>query len=107
VDDGSSHRGNKAIIRLAQRFPSAVMVHTPVHASWLNQVEIVFSVVQRKVVSLNDFTNLDQIEQRLAAFEQRYNANARPFKWKFTPADLDDLLTPIERHEQDQTPTTP
>jgi transposase len=107
VDNGSSHRGNKASNRLTKRFPNAVMVHTPVHASWLNQVEIVFSVVQRKVVSPNDFTDLDHIEQRLAAFEQRYNANAQPFKWKFTPADLDDLLTRIERHEQEQTTTTP
>ena len=69
--------------------------------------EVVFSVVQRKVVSPNDFTNLDQIRQRLATFEQRYNANARPFKWKFTPADLYDLLARIERHEHEQTSTTP
>jgi hypothetical protein len=78
--------------RHTKRFPNAVMVHTPIHASWLNQVEIIFSVVQRKVVSPNDFTNLDQIEQRLAAFERRYYANARPFRWEFTTADLDDLL---------------
>ena len=76
------------------------MVHTPVHASWLNQIEIFFSIVQRKVVTPNDFTSLDQIEDRLIAFEQRYNATARPFKWKFTPADLEDLLARIERHEQ-------
>jgi transposase len=106
VDNGSSHRGQAAINRLAKRFPNAVMVHTPVHASWLNQVEVVFSVVQRKVVSPNDFTELDQVEQRLAAFEQRYNATAKPFTWKFTTADLDDLLARIEHHEQDQTSTT-
>lgn len=100
VDNGSSHRGKAAITRLAARFPNAVMVHTPVHASWLNQVEIYFSVVQRKVVSPNDFTTLDQVEQRLAAFEQRYNATARPFQWKFTPTDLDDLLARIDQHQQ-------
>ncbi len=55
VDNGSSHRGQKAADRLTAAFPNAVMVHTPVHASWLNQVEIYFSVVQRKVVSPNDF----------------------------------------------------
>ncbi|MGH3785679.1 MAG: hypothetical protein ACRDRG_03825 [Pseudonocardiaceae bacterium] len=66
-------------------FPNAVMVHTPVHASWLNQVEVYFSVTQRKVVSPNDFTTPDQVEQRLAKFEQRYNATARPFQWKFHP----------------------
>ena len=100
VDNGSSHRGQAAIDRLARRFPNAVMVHTPVHASWLNQIEIFFSIVQRKVVTPNDFTSLDQVEDRLTAFEQRYNATARPFRWKFTPADLEDLLTRIERHEQ-------
>jgi hypothetical protein len=100
VDNGSSHRGQAAIDRLAKRFPNAVMVHTPVHASWLNQIEIFFSIVQRKVVTPNDFTSLDQVEDRLTAFERRYNATARPFRWKFTPADLEDLLTRIERHER-------
>ncbi|MDI6106078.1 IS630 family transposase [Actinoplanes sp. NEAU-A12] len=100
VDNGSSHRGQAAADRLSQRFPNAVMVHTPIHASWLNQVEIYFSIIQRKVLTPNDFTSLDQVEDRLTAFEQRYNATARPFRWKFTPADLEDLMTRIERHEQ-------
>jgi hypothetical protein len=100
VDNGSSHRGKAAADRLAARFPNAVMVHTPVHASWLNQVEIFFSIVQRKVVSPNDFTSLDQVEDRLIAFERRYNQTARPFKWEFTPADLQGLLARIKRHEQ-------
>jgi transposase len=100
VDNGSSHRGKAAADRLARRFPNAVMVHTPVHASWLNQIEIYFSIIQRKVVSPNDFTSLDQVEDRLIAFERRYNATARPFTWKFTPADLKDLMARIERHEQ-------
>jgi transposase len=100
VDNGSSHRGKAAADRLTARFPNAVMVHTPVHASWLNQVEIFFSIVQRKVVTPNDFTSLDQVEDRLIAFERRYNKTAQPFKWKFTPADLEDLIARIERHEQ-------
>jgi transposase len=100
ADNGSSHRGQAATDRLTARYPNTVMIHTPVHASWLNQVEIFFSIVQRKVVSPNDFTNLDQVQDRLTAFEQRYNATARPFKWKFTPTDLQDLLARIERHEQ-------
>ena len=100
VDNGSSHRGQTAIDRLTRRYPNTVMVHTPVHASWLNQVEIVFSILQRKVVAPNDFTDLDQVQERLAAFEHRYNQTARPFRWKFTTTDLHDLLTRIERHEQ-------
>jgi hypothetical protein len=73
VDNGSSHRGQAAIDRPAKRFPNAIMVHTPRHASWLNQIEIYFSVVQRKAVAPNDFTHLDQLRQRLADFQQHYN----------------------------------
>lgn len=76
VDNGSSHRGQAAADRLTARFPNAAMVHTPVHASWTNQIEIYFSIVQRKVLTPNDFTSLDQVEDRLTAFEQRYNATA-------------------------------
>jgi hypothetical protein len=104
VDNGSSHRGQAAVGRLAARFPNAVMVHTPVHASWLNQVEIFFSVVQRKVVSPNDFTDLGELEQRLADFERRYNATARPFQWKFTREDLHALLARISDHEHQGAP---
>ncbi|MFG3702534.1 hypothetical protein ACGF5C_32365 [Micromonospora sp. NPDC047620] len=86
---------------MTSAFPNALMVHTPVHASWLNQVEIYFSVVQRKVVSPNDFTDLAQVRDRLRAFEDRYNATAQPFQWKFTTSDLDDLLARLDRHNAD------
>lgn len=68
------------------------MVHTPVHASCLNQVEVYFSIVRRKVLSPNDFVDLDQIKERLDRFAARYNATARPFRWKFTTTGLADLL---------------
>jgi transposase len=100
VDNGSSHRGQAAAERLSKRWPNCVLVHTPVHTSWLNQIEIFFSIVQRKVVSPNDFTDLAEIEVRLAAFEQRYNATATAFDWRFTANDLDDLLVRIDQHEQ-------
>ncbi len=100
VDNGSSHRGDSAIERLAQTFRTAVMVHTPIHASWVNQVEIYYSIVQRKALSPNDFTDLTEVESRLAAFEQRFNATATPFDWTFTADDLDDLLARIDRHER-------
>lgn len=101
VDNGSSHAGQKAADRLTAAFPNAVLVHTPVHASWLNRVEIYFSVVQRKVVSPNDFTDLAQVGDRLRAFEDRYNATAQPFQWKFTTSDLDGLLARLDRHTAD------
>ena len=102
VDNGSSHRGKKAVDRLTSRFPNAVMVHTPVHASWTNQIEIFFSIVQRKVVSPNDFTDLGEVRDRLRAFEDRYNATAQPFQWRFTTSDLDDLLARLDRHTADR-----
>lgn len=98
VENGSSHRGRKASARLASAFPNAAMVHIPVHASWTNQIEIFFSIVQRKVVSPNDFTGLAQVRNRLRAFEDRYNATAQPFQWRFTTTDLDDLLARLDRH---------
>ncbi|WP_326665333.1 transposase [Streptomyces sp. NBC_00385] len=98
VDNGSSHHGKKAIDRLASRFPNPVLVHTPVHASWVNQIEIFFSIVQRKVVAPSDFTDLDQVRDRLRGFEDRYNATAQPFQWKSTTSDLDDLPARLDRH---------
>jgi len=102
ADNGSAHRGKASIDRLQGTYKNLILVHTPVHASWLNQAEIYFSVVQRKVLTPNDFTGLDQIRGRLAAFETRYNAIARPFTWKFTRADLGDLLRRIDAHDKNQ-----
>jgi len=101
VDNGSSHRGQASIDRITTAWPTARLVHTPVHASWLNQCEIYFSVVQRKVVSPNDFADTDQIRDRLAAFEARYNPIAKPFDWRFTRRDLHDLLQRIEHHDHE------
>ena len=72
-------------------------MHLPVHASWLNQIEIVFSVIQRKVIKPADFADLAALAARLLAFEHRYNETARPFDWRFTRADLHDLLAPHRR----------
>ncbi|MFB7469718.1 hypothetical protein [Kitasatospora sp. NPDC056184] len=94
----------KAVNRLTKAFPNAVMVHTSVHASWTHQIEIFFSIVQRKVVHPNDFTDLTQVWDRLRAFEDRYNAHnatAQPFQWRFTTSDLDDLLAGLDRHTAD------
>ena len=92
VDNGSSHRGWTAAARLADAFPNTVMIHTPVHASWLNQVEIYFSVIQRKLLTPDNFADLDELAEQITAFETRYNQAARPFDWRFTNDDLDQLL---------------
>jgi len=92
VDNGTSHRGDRCQQRLARQWPNLIVVHTPIHASWLNQVEIYFSIVQRKVLTPNDFNSLTALEDRLLAFQQRYQAAAKPFRWRFTRRDLDSLL---------------
>ena len=98
VDNGSDHRGQAAIGGCANAYPNAIMIHTPVHASWLNQVEIFFSIVQKKVISPNDFASPgDQLAATLLAFIDRYNQTARPFNWKFTATDLARLLQPDQR----------
>jgi transposase len=102
TDNGSSHRGAAAVERMASTWPNAQLIHLPAHASWLDQAEIYFSVIQRKVLTPNDFTGLDQIRARLAAFETRYNQIARPFTWRFTRTDLSDLLRRIDAHGKTQ-----
>jgi len=92
VDNGSAHRGKRSIDRLQGTWPNLILVHTPVHASWLNQAEIYFSVVQRKVVTPNDFADLDTLQTHLLAFGRRYEQIAAPFQWKFTREDLHKLL---------------
>ena len=95
MDNGSSHRGAKCVARLQEKFPRLVPVHGPVHASWLNQIEIYFSIVQRKVLTPNDFPSLAAVAQRLLAFQIHYETIARPFEWKFTRRDLSALLKKI------------
>jgi len=92
VDNGTSHRGDRCQQRLVRQWPNLIVVHTPIHASWLNQVEIYFSIVQRKVLTPNDFNSLTALEDRLLAFQQHYQAAAKPFQWRFTRRDLDSLL---------------
>ena len=98
VDNGSSHRGKASVERMRRRDKRIVLVHTPVHASWLNQVEIYFSIIQRKVLTPNDFANLEAVRVRLALYEELSNQTPRPFKWKFTRQDLLDWLKRASPH---------
>lgn len=107
VDNGSDHRGRAAIDRLRKAHPNAIMIHTPVHASWLNQAEIFFSIIQKKVVTPNDFASTTELSRTLLAFVDRYNQTARPFNWKFTADDLTTLLRRINEHEQTPATTGP
>jgi hypothetical protein len=102
VDNGSSHRGKASVRRLEGAWANLTLVHLPVHASWLNQIEIYFSIVQRKVLTPNDFLDLAEVEQRLLGLQRRYEHTAVPFDWRFTRVDLDRLLRRL-----DETDTEP
>jgi DDE superfamily endonuclease len=93
VDNGSSHRGERSVKRLQGEWPNLRLIHLPTHASWLNQIEIYFSVVQRKLLTPNDFADLEVLAEHLIAFQERYEQAAEPFAWKFTRHDLDRLLS--------------
>jgi DDE superfamily endonuclease len=95
VDNCSSHRGVKAVERLRNRYPHLTLVHAPIHASWLNQVEIYFSIVQRKVLTPNDFRDLNSVAERLLDFQYYRESTARPFEWMFTRQHLAKLCAKI------------
>jgi hypothetical protein len=96
MDNGSSHRGEACVQRLHTTYPTLVPVHAPIHASWLNQIEIYFSILQRKALTPNDFSSLADVEDRLLGFERDYDSIATPFDWRFTRYDLDALLATLE-----------
>jgi hypothetical protein len=99
ADHGSSHRGRRAAARLRASWPNIVLVHTPIHASWLNQIEVYFSIVQRKLLTPGDFDHLSALKRGLIAFQRRYQRSAKPFQWTFTRRDLHVLLIKLKSHK--------
>ena len=106
VDNCSVHRGQASVERLRQQYPrhpQLQLVHAPTHASWLNQVEIYFSIVQRKVLTPNDFLDLNALAERLLDFQYYWESTAQPFEWKFTRQDLKELLNKFDRLDRNRT----
>jgi transposase len=99
VDNGSSHNGARSIERMQTTWPTATLVHLPVHASWLNQVEIYFSILQRKAINPNDFADLHQLSEHIIGFQDRYNTTATPFDWTYTRDDLNTFLHRLDLHD--------
>jgi hypothetical protein len=99
ADNGSSHRGPRAVERLRTKWPRAILVHTPIHASWLNQIEVYFSIVQRKLLTPGDFADLGALRRALKAFQNHYLRAAKPFKWTFRRRDLHLLLAKLRAHK--------
>lgn len=82
LDNGSSHQ-SKATKKWFEQHPRFVVHHTPVHASWLNQVESFFSILTRKVLRRGEFDSRDDLVQRMLDFIAHRNTKAAPFKWVY------------------------
>ncbi len=95
VDNGSSHYTTTFPKRLQDAYENAIAVHLPIHASWLNQIEIYFSILQRKALTPNDLADRQAMEARILGFEEYYNLTAEPFSWRFTRQDLEERMQRI------------
>ena len=96
VDNGSSHRGEKAANELQEKYSNLILINTPVHASWLNQIEIYFSILQRKVLTPNDFKSNYEIEKRILLFQEYYMKIGKPFNWKYTRQNLEQQFQQLK-----------
>ncbi len=99
VDNGCSHAGNASIERLEGRWENLRLIHLPYHASWLNQIEIYFSILQRKALTPADFDSLDALAERIVGFQAHWQQVAEPFDWNFTRRDLDQLMARLAEKE--------
>ena len=97
VDNGTIHRGQNAIDRLQGRWPNLVLVHLPRHASWLNPIEIYFSIVTRKALTPAHFNHTDEVAERVLGFQAEYRKTAAPFDWTFTRRHLNALLDRLDQ----------
>jgi len=96
VDNGCAHHPSTFPARLADAYPNAIAVHLPKHASWLNQIEIYFSILTRKFLKPNDFESIDELTWKLLSFEAIYSEKATPFNWRFTKDDLKERFKEID-----------
>ena len=92
LDNGPSHHPSTSPARLKEAYPNLIAIHLPIHASWLNQIEIYFSILQRKALTPNDLGTRKQMENRILGFQRRYNQTSSPFNWQFTRSDLEERL---------------
>lgn len=100
MDNGSSHRGEACARRMVSAWPNIVPVHLPIHASWLNQVEIYFSILDRKVLTPSNFRSVLELEETILRFQSIYQESAKPFEWKFTRTNLRALMQRLNEHER-------
>jgi len=101
LDNGCAHHPSTSPRRLREQFPQIHAVHLPTHASWLNQIEIFFSIVRRKALTPADFDSKAALRTRLLQFQRCYNERAEPFSWNYTQEQLAAYLERVAAHEQE------
>lgn len=101
LDGGTIHRGRPAAERLQSQWPNLVVVHLPTHASWLNQIELYFSILQRKALTPADFDSRQMVAARILGFQEHYQAIAKPFDWRFTRQDLLRIMARCDQRALD------
>ena len=99
LDNGPSHHPHTSPARLAALDPRLIAVHLPTHSSWLNQVELYFSILVRKALTPRDFPSLAALRERIERFEGYYNLGATPFHWKFGREDLERYIERLAQRE--------
>jgi hypothetical protein len=77
---------------LQEKYPTAIGLYLPTGASWLNQIELYFSVLTRKALTGGSFHSVDAVENRITEFEELWNGSPEPFEWTYTRDDLTRLL---------------
>jgi len=87
ADNLSAHKTPLVAEFLAEN-PHVHLHHTPTHASWLNQVELFFSILQRRLLARGEFDSVDDLAQRIIAFINDYNRKAAPFRWTYDSRPL-------------------
>ncbi len=82
LDNLSTHK-TQAVEAWLQAHPRWQFVFTPKHASWLNQVELFFSILERRLLRRGEFASIDELADRIISFINDYNRRAKPFRWTY------------------------
>ena len=82
VDNLSAHKTQKVRTALAAH-PTVRLHYTPTYSSWLNQVELWFSKIERDVIARGIFTSVTDLRRKLMRYIKHYNKTAKPFRWSY------------------------
>lgn len=100
VDNGSAHHPSTSPTRLQAQDPRVITVHLPTHSSWLNQIELYFSILHRKALTPSDFPSVEALRERIFQFQLLYNQRAEPFRWQYTRDHLEAYIERLALHEE-------